>query len=289
MTRLNPDDTLADFAELRGILQDYFAGLSPEDWHLRTGDRDKDWTVRQTLAHLVAIAELLNRAVEAALQDKDLAIEGVHKRQDLRAWNEQQIAMRSDMTPAHLAEQLFAEFDTAAHYIKTLASEDFHKKTYARVYNRPAPVMDIVDWQLSHVGAVHAAQITRPTTGQPLWEYYSVGMTHRTLDRYVRHFSIAYWNTVGGDRHETINFTIDGEGGGAWHLVAAPDGGTSGRNLVDGAEHHLRFANPAIFYGLFGLHLPFIGTIRAGHLQTDGDFRQTFELIRLFSASPPKS
>jgi hypothetical protein len=288
MTTFDPQPTLDDFAEFRALLADFWANVPDKAWNTRTGKRDKDWTLHQALAHLVSIAVLFNHAVDVTIDDQPLEIVGLKIRRDLRHWNDIEIAARVAIPPDGLVDQLLAELDGAVERLGSLTAEEVERTTFVRAYNRPARVIDYIDWQLSHAGVVHAAQITRPLNAPPLWERYSTPLKQRQIDRFLRHFSYSYWNEVGDDLYETINFHIDGDSGGAWHIVAAPDGGSVDQGLVEDAGINLHFRDADTLFGVFNVHIPFQTALESGVMRIDGDSGRAMQVIRLFGASPPK-
>lgn len=67
--------------------------LPAEAWERRTGDREKDWTLHETVAHLSSVAAPFNRAADAALSNRSIAEPGLYPRRDLVAWNAAQIVL----------------------------------------------------------------------------------------------------------------------------------------------------------------------------------------------------
>ena len=288
MPNFDPHPILADFAEYRQIFSQFMQTVPDAAWSLKTGERDKDWTMHETLAHLVSVAQLFNLAAEHALTDKAIDVQDFTQRGFLATWNQREIAELSQQPPPELASRLMAELEATEAIIPTLTVENLGKLGDLPVYNRPARVIDFVDWQLSHAGIVHAAQITRPIEHPPLWESYSAEMMRRQVDRFVRHFSYAYWPELGPDEPQAINFHIQGAGGGDWHLTTDENGGGFGQGLVENATYHAQFATPPTFFGLFTFHVPFREALSDGRVVFMGDMRATMQLLRLFSATPPK-
>jgi hypothetical protein len=282
------EQTQEDFQTFYKIASNFWKNIPDEAYEKRTGTRDKDWTLHETLAHLLAIAQLLNRAVDAALAQEELLIRGITKREDLLEWNAREIERLSQVPPNALIIRFLKELEQAGNSTVKLTSEQSQLTAYGRFYNRPASVIDFIDWQISHAGIVHAAQVTRPLNLAPLWTHYRADFKHRNLDRFIRQFSMAYWQDYGPDQAQVINLHIDGEGGGKWHLVAAPDGGKMGQDVIDGANYEIFFDSPDIFFGIFTFHESFKDTMLSGKIRFANDFRQTMGLLKLFTPSIPK-
>lgn len=289
MPNFDPQPILVDFAEYKHIFSDFVDTVPESAWALKTGERDKDWTMHETLAHLVSVAQMFNMATEYALTNTPLPITEFTERSYLATWNVGEIADLSQLPPQELKTQLLTELDKTMALIPTITAENLGNLADLPVYNRPARTIEFVDWQLSHAGIIHAAQITRPMQQAPLWEHYSVPMLHRQVDRFVRHFSFAYWQELGGSEPQTLNLHILGNGGGDWHLTTDENGGDFGVGLVDNADFHIQFATPQTFFGLFTFHLPFRDVLQDGRVVFANDMRETMQMLRLFSATPPSS
>ena len=284
------EDIRADFAEFKGILSNFLRGVPTDSdkWHTRTGTRDRDWTVYQVLAHMVAIAEAFNYSARCAMYGEKIVTEGMFKRENLREWNATQIAKFMQYASSELSDMLLAELDTSIQILNEMTPESAQKTAFLPVYNRPARAIDFIDWQLSHAGIIHASQIKRTFDNQPHWEQYSPALTHRQIDRFVRHFSVAYWEHYAPDVNTAINFYIQGESGGDWHIIMRPDGGSSGVGKIEDAEYAITFDSAQTFFGAFTVHLPMLELVTSGAMTVHSDPQKTLNLLRLFSATPPK-
>ncbi len=285
----NLQDNLQDFGEFRQIIGNYLRSLVADSalWTTRTGARDKDWTLHEVLAHLVSIAECFNHATRHALNNEELHIEQLTHREDLRRLNESEIERLTQNSPSELTDSLLAELDESARMLQNATPAQLQQKAFLRVYNRPARGIDFIDWQLSHAGIIHASQIKRVADNVPLWEQYSPEFARRQVDRYIRHFSIAYWQDYAPDVDSVINFHIAGESGGVWHIFARPDGGDTGSGEHPNAQYNLYFDRPASLFSVFSVHLPPTEAVANGAMRVDGDVMETMALLRLFAASPP--
>jgi hypothetical protein len=274
---------IPDFAEVRTVVANYLAQVPDEAWQLKTGKRDEDWTLHQTLSHLVAIAKAFNLAADCAIAGREFHT-GKFERRDLVAWNETEIAERTNTSPQELTAQLVAELEGAEQRYANLSPEDAEKPLYLRVYNRPACAIDFLDWQLSHVGVIHAAQLTRPLNLPPLWEQFSPELSERQVDRFMRHFSYAYWQEFGNGMLGDIHFQI---GSGDWFLHMNPQGGDYGQGVPTNPLFHIRFSNPQQFFGAFTFHISLLRSITSGEIVIEGDPKEALNILKLFSATPP--
>ncbi|MEL6148757.1 MAG: maleylpyruvate isomerase N-terminal domain-containing protein [Chloroflexota bacterium] len=277
-----------DFTEFESALAEFLHHVPADGWSNPTGTRDKDWTLHETLAHVVSVARLFNEAMTAALAEKPLVLPNFIRREDLREWNIVQIAALVKTSPADLMSMLFKALNAARDRAKTLSPEQMAMTIALPVYNRPVPVRDLIDFQLSHAGIVHAAQLPRAIDAAPLWTRYSDPLTRRQLDRFMRHFSVAYWNTLAPEQHVTINMVVEHPAeGGAWHLVAAPDGGRAGDGKAADADYTVTFTDANALFGVFTVAVPLKEALSSGAMTTSDDWRTVFKVLRLFSATPP--
>lgn len=281
-------NVLNDFNTFKPIVLDYLRSVPDSAWETRTGTREKDWTLHQTLAHLVSISHLFNQAAHCARNGEPLSVDGLARREDLVSWNETEIMRLTQHTPDTLIQQLAQSLDATAGIAESLTSEQMERPTYLTTYNRPARTIDFIDWQLSHAGVIHAAQITRPLNQPPLWEHYPDDLLNRQIDRFMRQFSYAYWEAYAGDVNAVLSFHIDGTAGGDWHIAAAPDGGFAAQGVGENPTFTFRCANPYVLFGIFTVHIRVEDAIKDGLYSIAGNTAEALRVMRLFGATPPR-
>jgi hypothetical protein len=284
MNGFEPKTLTEDIVAFKTIFQEFAKAIPLDAWAKKTGTREKDWTLHDTIAHLVSIAVGFNRVADAAINQHKFLMPGLGNRSDLQAWNDAEIASRQRRPHLALVAEFTSELDRAIGYLDTITPEQMEQTEFLRVYNRPARAIDFLAWQLSHAGVIHAAQVTRPLSIEPLWSQFPSEMRWRQADRFIRHFSVAYWQEFGPQSAEAINIHI---GDAAWHLIAAPDGGSAGQGAKADAKYTLTFTTPEILFGVFTFHLSIRDALQNDQMKIAGDFRDTMSLMRLFSASPP--
>lgn len=277
--------TRKDFSSLKEIITDVLLAVPDEAWLRQTGDRDTDWTLHQLMAHLVSIAQVFQQAADAAATDTELSFRSMTQREDLAAWNQREIERLGQSPPNALSIRLRQLLDKSVMQAHQYTDEQLQKTVLLPVYNRPAPAMHFIDWQLSHLGIIHAAQLVRPLGMAPLWTRYPNEMLPRMVDRYMRHFSYAYWQAYGSG-HTVINFHVGDAG--EWHLIAAEDGGDSGIGAADNADYAVHFDSPATLFGIFTRYLPIKTAMQSGALRFSHDWRAVMAVLMLFRASPPQ-
>lgn len=280
--------TLSDLKNFQPIASQFWKNVPDDAWEIKTGSRDKDWTLHETLAHVLSIAQLFNKATDAALRGEDLSIKGFETREDLGAWNEEQIGRLSQLAPNALIVQLLQEWRITYEKASQLTAETAEKTVFMPNFNRPARVIDTIEWQLSHAGIVHGAQVTTPLDMPPLWTNFDDTLLHSMVGYFLNQWSFVYWAELGSGTSQTINFHMEGDAGGDWHLVAAPDGGAHAEGSVDGAEFDLFFASPHIFLSVFTGYMNMREAMVSGQMRLASDVRDTMAILSLFSPKKPK-
>lgn len=273
---------LADFQELGQILAQCLAGVTPAGWQRLSEPGNKGWTLHQTLAHLVAVAELYQQAIECALDGRPFVQPGLSKREDLGAVNEQEIAKRLVVAPAGLMAQLLATFEQTANLAATLGPTDWERLVAVPAYNRPVSVKILVGAQLAHVGFVHAAQIARPIPAKPLWVHYRPELMQRLITYFFGIMSYAYWPERGQGLDTAINFVAAGRGGGRWFVEMNPAGGHSGLGRNPKAGLTLWFPTAQILAQLFTGQLSPGWAALSGRVFGWGNLPLAFRLPQLF-------
>ena len=271
---------LADFRELGQILERCLVGVAPAGWQRFTESGNKGWTMHQTLAHLVAIAELYQKAIECAIYDRPFVHPGLDKREDLGAMNEQEIAKRLAVAPAGLMAQLLATFEQTANLAATFAPSDWERVVAVAAYNRPVSVKILVGAQLAHVGFVHAAQITRPIPAKPLWVQYRPELRQRFITHFFGIMSYAYWPERGNGLQAAINFVADGH---CWFVEMNPAGGHSGPGKHPKANLTLRFSSAHSLAQTFTGELSPWWAALSGRVLGWGNLPLAFRLPQLFT------
>jgi hypothetical protein len=216
---------------MQQILPVFFAPLATANPKQTTERSGKGWTLHQTMAHVSAVADIYNKAIDAALNGKPFTYPGWEKRTDLRKVNEREINLRADIPLHRLYETLLELLDWTCTCGAALSPEQLALSAHIHAYNRPMTVSELISAQLAHIGVIHAAQLANGMGKPPLWSHYTPDLMQRQLTRCFNVISHAYWIEHGGALKANINIRI-GMRGSVWHLILAPDGGTSGEGEV---------------------------------------------------------
>lgn len=282
---MNLQQIQQDLKDFHSIASQFWKIVPDEAWQSKTGTRDKDWTLHETLAHILSIAQIFNKATDAAMRGETLTMKGMNRREDLAEWNSQQIERLAILPANSLIVQLLQEWRIANEKLEQLTPETAQLTVQAPHLNRPTRAIDFIEWQMSHAGIVHGTQITMPLEQAPLWTQFSPDLTQRMISRFIHQWSVVYWQALGTDEAQTINFHI-GEMG--WHLLAASDGGTYGEGIIEGGEYDLFFESADVFLGVFTSHISFREAMLNGQMRLASDVRDTLAILSLFSPKKPK-
>lgn len=233
----------ADFLELREILAGSFERVKPESWERRTTDRrPQGWTLRQTLAHLDAVAQLYNYVAAAGLAGEPVQIPNFARREDLRAVNDAAMEARAELPVAELCASLLSALDEGARVAGQLGPEQLGRQVAVPFFGATPTVAELLGASLCHAGIVHGAQIAT-SRSRPLWIFYQPGMMRRQLTRFFHVFGLAYWPERGGSLYATVQFSAAGQGGGSWYVRATPQGGYGRIGIARTIDLSMRFAS----------------------------------------------
>lgn len=226
MDAFSPDLLAHDFSQLKRILEDFFVPIQWDDWQRRTGNQSGDWTLKQTLAHVVVSSEWFYQMMDDTLNGEPVEIPGLQSREDLPAFNAVNIAQNQFTLPEVLIETLMDTLEQVAARVSSLTPEQCRLPVACPMYNRPAKLIEVVSWHLSHIGMVHGAQLAKGARVKPLWAHYSPAMMQRQLTRMISQMSYSYWTERGGNLQAAVNFIA--RGCGEWHIHMNPTGGDYG-------------------------------------------------------------
>lgn len=281
------DQTQQDLKDFHRLMSNFWKRVPDDVWDTRTGNREKDWTLHQTLAHVLSIAQAFNKAADAALRNEAFHLRGFTERDQLANWNEGEIERLTKVPPNGLIVQFLQEIRIAHDKVATITEDIVGRTVQVPIYNRPARAIDYLRWQLSHAGIIHGAQVIVPLNRAPLWTDFEAEFTHRVLGYYLQQWSMAYWQDMGSDNAKSINFHISGEGGGDWHIIAAPDGGSSDSGIIEGADYELFFESPHVLFSVFSNHISIRSAMVNGRMRLASDVRDTLAILSLFSPKRP--
>lgn len=276
--------TLAsDLAYVGTIYADFFAGLTAADWRLPEQDGGHEWNLREVVAHLGALSQLLQDSIQAALRGEEISDPALPNRFAFSQFNRLKIGERLHL-PAETLEASFLEalsqsIDTA----RKLSPGELDCTVMLPIYNRPVSVGEMLGIQMFHSGLIHAAQVAEPAGVSPLWTHLSPQVRHRLITRFTRALSLLYRPDLGGDLRAVLAFRVAGEGGGSWHVDVSPEELRSVEGEVERADLSLWFRNTSVLFKMFTGRLNLLGAVLTGKLRPRGDLRLLFRMGELFS------
>jgi hypothetical protein len=272
----------ADFLELREIYTGTLERIEPADWSRRTERRPNSWTLRQTLAHVAAVAETYNAAVAAGLEGRPVEIPGFETRRDLRSANLAALAARTALSPEELSASFLGALDEAARLVAPLEPEHLGRLVPVPFFDGTPTVAELFGCSLVHAGIIHGAQLAA-TRARPIWIFFQPGLMRRQLTRFFHNLGLAYWPERGGDLHATIAFNVAGQGGGSWFVRARPDGGQGRIGVARTRDVTFDFASADLLCRIFTFQTPPWRALLTRQLRVHGNLRLAARLPQLFT------
>jgi len=225
-------EIMADLQILEGMLLSFLQRIEPAAWQRRMRPHQAEWTLHETVAHLVAAAEFYISALRHTLRHEILVAPTFQQRQNLPAYNQQEIMLRQHLQPSQLITALQEALSQTHELAKQLTPEQISWPVQIPVFNRLPTILEVLETQITHPGLVHAAQIASPACMNPLWQEFEVDFMHRMLTRFFHLMALIYWPERGGRVDTTLQFVVDGAAGGEWYVSISPAGCQSGEGRV---------------------------------------------------------
>ncbi|HET8841829.1 MAG TPA: SCP2 sterol-binding domain-containing protein, partial [Ktedonobacteraceae bacterium] len=218
-------DLIDDLSLLVKLLIAFFERVEPDAWFKRRRpERTGDWTLHETVAHLVSAAEFYCSALQHTLRNEPVLTSAFQQRQDLPAYNQQAILQRKDLQPSQLLTALEEALSHTCALARQITPEQLQWQVAVPVFNRQPTILEVLEAQATHPGMVHAAQIAAPAHLPPLWHEFDEGLLNRMLTRFFHLMALVYWPERGGKISATLQFVVAGPAGGTWHVDISPTG-----------------------------------------------------------------
>ena len=280
---INPQTLADDLAEIRQIYSQFFTALKESDWDKPVKGGPKEWTLHETIAHLVALSGAGLDSVKHTLRGEPYIFVGLETRYQLNAFNRKGIDDRLDVPMKELCGQFLTILDEAGNIARMLQPDQTELTAYMSIYNRPVTILEALTIITIHAGVFHSAQVAEPAGLPPLWMQLSPEIRHRMFGGTMLAFSLLYRGDIGGSLNATIAYRIDGPGGGEWQVVVSPQRSTSSEGIANrpDIEIHLRGTNVACQLLTDRLNLP-LALVR-GDVKLSGDLRLFLRMNTLFS------
>ena len=279
----DPKTLAEDFAEVHQIYSRFFASLNESDWDKPLKGSPKEWSLHETVAHLVALNGDGVASIKHTLRGESFTFVGLEYRYKFNAWNRKGIDDHLHIPLKELCVAALRILDEAALIARALRPDQAQMTARMPIYNRPVSIAEALSIIIFHAGLAHAAQVAEPAGVPPLWTQHSPEFRHRMIGRVMRAFSLLYRLDFGGPLRDTIVFRIDGSDGGEWYVKLSPDAPTSGEGIVEhpGLVIHLR--ETAVFCQMLTgrFNLP-VGLI-SGAMKLRGNLRLFLRMNTLLS------
>ena len=279
----DPKTLAEDLAEVHQIYSRFFATLNESNWDKPVKGSPKEWSLHETVAHLVALNGAGMESIKHTLRGESYTFVGLEERYKFNAYNRKGIDDHLDVLLKELCAKALDILDEAALIAGALRPDQAQMTARMPIYNRPVSMAEALSIIIFHAGLAHATQIAEPAGVPPLWMQHSPAFRHHVIGRVMRAFSLLYRLDFGGPLRDTIVFRIDGSDGGEWYVKLSPDAPTSGEGAVEhpGLVIHLR--DTAVFCQMLTgrFKLP-IGLI-SGAMKLRGDLRLFLRMSTLFS------
>jgi hypothetical protein len=275
---------LTDLLSIKNILQVFFQDIPSHLWHQKDRrSRPHDWTLHQTLAHLVAAAEYYHLTLKHALHQDVIIPSGLKQRHDLSTYNQQEITKRQHLQASVLVTDLQNALSSTIDTAQQLTSEQLTQQVNIPIFNRPITIIELLETQLVHPGLVHAAQIANPLGRDPLWRRYDAALIHRMLTRFFNLMAMIYWPERGGTTHATIQFLVAGANSGQWYVSVDPAGSLANEGRAHKPQLTLKIANTDILCQFFTAQLSATQALLRGKITLRGNLYLATRLMYLFS------
>ena len=273
----------ADLGEVRRVYAQFFFELDETAWDKPVKGSSKEWTLHETVAHLVALNGAGLESIKHTLRGEPYTFVGLDDRYKFNAYNRKGIDDHLDIPMKELCAKLLDILDQAAITARNLTPDQAELTARMSIYNRPVSIVEALSIIIFHVGLVHSAQVAEPVGLPPLWMQLSPEFRHRVVERAMRAFSLLYRLDIGGSLHATLAFRVDGSEGGEWHVNLSPDSQTSGEGFVEHPSLVIHLRETAVFCRMLTgrINLP-LALIR-GEIKLRGDLRLFMRMNTLFS------
>jgi hypothetical protein len=279
----DPQTLADDLLEVRRIYAQFFAGLAEADWDKPVKGSPQEWSLHETIAHLVALNGAGLESIKHTLRGEPYTFIGLEDRYKFNAFNRRGIDDHLDVSMQELLAECLGILDEAASIARNLQPGQAELTAQMPIYNRPVKIVEALGIIIFHASLAHSAQVAEPAGLPPLWTQLSPEIRHRVIGRVMRAFSLLYRHDFGGSLRTTLVFRVAGAGGGEWYVELSPDAPTSGEGVVEhpGLVIHLR--DTAVFCQMLTgrMNLP-LALIRR-EMKLRGNLRLFLRMSTLFS------
>ncbi len=282
-TTFDPQALADDLSAVSSMYAHFFAGLDDTSWEKPVKGGPKEWNQHETVAHLVALNGDGLESIQYGLRGEPYTFVGLENRYQFNAWNRAGIDRNLSLPMKALSARVIDILDQAASIARALRPDQAELVAQMPIYNRPIKIIEALGIINFHAGLSHSTQVAEPAGVPPLWMQLTPEIRHRVIGRVMRAFSLLYRIDLGGALRNTIEFRVDGPGGGEWYVKLSPDAPTSGEGSLQqpGLVIHLR--ETAVFCRMLTSRLNLPIALLSGAMKLHGDLRLFWRMGDLFS------
>ena len=283
MNAFDPRVLATDLAEVRKVFAAFFANRKQSDWERRTEKFNQGWTLRETVAHLDAVAQTYQHAITCTLAGESAPFPGITKRTDLPSWNRIQIDERAPIPISTICDSFLNTLQQAEDLAAQSEPASLTQETYIPFYHRPITIGELLGGQAAHPGMVHGAQVANGAGVTPLWGHFSPDMLSHQITRFFHLMSLAYWPERGGSLRAVVAVSAAGPGGGHWYVTMAPEGSKAGAGKYSRPTLKIWFRDANALCRALTLQISPLKALLTMQTFAWGDLRLGFQMEWLFN------
>jgi hypothetical protein len=278
-----PHVLATDLAEVRDVFATFFAARKQTDWEQHTEKFNRGWTLRETVAHLDAVAQAYQHAITCALVGETYSFPGITQRTELPSWNRIQIEARASIPISTIFDSFLNRLQQAEELAAHLEPAVMTQTTHVPFYHRPITIGELLGGQAAHPGMVHGAQVANGAGVTPLWVHFSPEMLSRQITRFFHLMSLAYWPKRGGNLRAVVTLSVAGPGGGDWYVTMTPEESTAGEGKQPRPTLRIWFRNADALCRALTLQISPLKALLTAQAFAWGDLRLGFQMGWLFN------
>ncbi|TMB99873.1 MAG: hypothetical protein E6J42_02110 [Chloroflexi bacterium] len=197
-----------------------FSRLDEKDLGKKASD---EWTAKQHLAHLASTCEDEELPLtRQALAGEAPNVPGFERRDQQMTFREAGVRKLGDISTPELLQRFRSAFGEHLAMLESLSESDLDKPARSPAWDRSGTVRDFffgaylfLAGQYQEIRRVNKKKL-------PHWiEASSPDMKHYHMDRIFHYMPLIFRSDKAEDMKATYQFTMEGEGGGQWHIRIA--------------------------------------------------------------------
>lgn len=282
-TTFEPQTLADDLTEIGRIYTRFFATLDETSWDKPVKGAPKEWTLHETIAHLLAWNSAGLESIKHSLRGETYTFRGLETRYEFNAYNRKRIDEHLKIPMDELCSKFLEILTEAADIARNLTPDQAKLTNHMSIYNRPVTIVEALSILIFHMGLAHTAQVAEPAGWPPLWTQLSPEFRHRVIERMARALSLLYRRDIGGSLRARIAFRVGGPGGGEWYVDITPDSQTSGEGASDHPSLVIHLRDTSVFCQMPTSRLNLPLALLRGDMKLRGNLGLFLRMDSLFS------